>query len=472
MTEPVGGERGLLTPLTIANFLLGRQHAIMQVAETPAALWIGGLFVLSAGLAREYDGEDLVAEPWHLAIPFIASLGTSLLMFACVYTTLRMHGNARTGFWRLYSRFLATYWMTAPLAWLYAIPVERWLDAAESVRWNLMFLAVVSLWRVVLMIRVVTVLFGATVQAAAALVLAIAATVSGVAAYALPMPVISIMGGVRLSESENLIQLVMFSLRLFTPPAAIILWLFALGYSRKPDRPWYAWAPAGALGRVHPALWCLAALSVLAWIPLAQEPQREQRLRRNVELQFAEGQIEAAVQLMSAHSPSDFPPHWDAPPRAAYGQRKPLVTDVLLAARRNDATDWVSALYLRKLEDQFARDFSFDFYLRRLSVDEAERFATAFEELPEVRRAIADTRFRFTDEVGPDEFQSGYGTEEAERMFAVMKRLVAANRQDDPNSAATGTSEPSKETVKGAPGDDTVAPAVVEPLVHDGASEQ
>ena len=57
--------------------------------------------------------------------------------------------------------------MTAPLAWIYAIPVERFLGAYEATQANLWMLGIVSVWRIVLMIRVVSVLFGARPRAAA-----------------------------------------------------------------------------------------------------------------------------------------------------------------------------------------------------------------------------------------------------------------------------------------------------------------
>lgn len=53
---------------TVLRFLLGYQKAIVEVAYCPNALLVGGLFVLSAGFAREYDGEDLLSEPWYSTV--------------------------------------------------------------------------------------------------------------------------------------------------------------------------------------------------------------------------------------------------------------------------------------------------------------------------------------------------------------------------------------------------------------------
>ncbi len=65
---------------TVLRFLLGYRKAIVEVAYCPIALLVGGLFVLSAGFAREYDGEDLLSEPWYVGIPLLASLVSSFIL--------------------------------------------------------------------------------------------------------------------------------------------------------------------------------------------------------------------------------------------------------------------------------------------------------------------------------------------------------------------------------------------------------
>src|SRR5206468_2426101 len=99
-------------------------------------------FVLSAGLAREYDGEDLLAEPWHLAIPLGASLASSFLLFAVAYVVAVFRGAPCEPFYGRYLYFLGLFWMTAPLAWLYAIPYERFLSPVGAVQANLLTLGV------------------------------------------------------------------------------------------------------------------------------------------------------------------------------------------------------------------------------------------------------------------------------------------------------------------------------------------
>src|SRR5690349_21302235 len=82
------GDSTVHAPLTFGTllaYLVGSRKAVLQVANSRTALWLGLLFVLSAGFAREYDGEDLWHEPWHLMLPLVASLGTSFVLYLIVY---------------------------------------------------------------------------------------------------------------------------------------------------------------------------------------------------------------------------------------------------------------------------------------------------------------------------------------------------------------------------------------------------
>ncbi len=133
---------------TIFKYFAGGASAIRAIAKNRSSVWAGLLFVVSVGIAREYDGEYLLAEPWHLLAPIGASLVTSLILFVILETSFNLPSEtkpSRKSIWRDYRSFLGLYWLTAPMAWLYAIPVERIDDAPGSVRANLALLAIVSL---------------------------------------------------------------------------------------------------------------------------------------------------------------------------------------------------------------------------------------------------------------------------------------------------------------------------------------
>ena len=107
---------------TLLLYLIGSRRAILDLAADRHGLWVGLLFVLSAGFAREYDGQDLLREPWHLLIPLGASLAASFALFLVACGPVFFQGEGRPPFFSAYRSFLTLFWMTAPLAWLYAVP--------------------------------------------------------------------------------------------------------------------------------------------------------------------------------------------------------------------------------------------------------------------------------------------------------------------------------------------------------------
>ncbi len=145
---------------TLLLYWLGSRQAILTIAADRRAVGLGFLFVLSAGFAREYDGKDLLHEPWHLLLPVGASLLTSFLLFCLTWGIAKARGAQGPPFFTAYRMFLGLFWMTAPLAWLYAIPYERFLSAPDAMSANLWTLGVVSAWRVFLMVRVVSCSWG------------------------------------------------------------------------------------------------------------------------------------------------------------------------------------------------------------------------------------------------------------------------------------------------------------------------
>ena len=142
--------------------LIGQRRAILRVAETRYAVWVGLLLVISAGLARDYDREDLWHEPWNLLPPIGASLVSSFLLFSMLWRSTVRAERLQEGssFLRAYRVFLGLFWMTAPMAWLYALPVERFLSEVDATRVNLLLLGIVATWRVILMNRMASILFG------------------------------------------------------------------------------------------------------------------------------------------------------------------------------------------------------------------------------------------------------------------------------------------------------------------------
>lgn len=344
---------------TLIRYLLGNRQAILEIAASRESFGIGCLFVLSAAFARAYDQEDLLYEPWHLLIPLGASLVASCVLFGVCYLRLRAHDSHCPGFFSAYRSFLGLFWMTAPLAWLYAIPYERFMTEFEATRANLWTLGIVAAWRVLLMIRVISVLIGYHPFAAAALVLLFGDGLAILLLHYLPLPIIDFMSGVtNVSKSDVLMWHVARNVRVIGTLAFVPLAVAAIISLVRSAPVWRLTESDGLKVADGKGLLVLAAGSLAIWVVILPYTQPEQVLRRQVERDLREGRIAEALQLMSTHEPSDFPPHWDPPPRLAYRETKPPLVEVLAAMETSPPSPWVRAIFQRKVGSEKRRNSS------------------------------------------------------------------------------------------------------------------
>jgi hypothetical protein len=275
--------------------------------------------------------------------------------------------------------------MTAPLAWCYAIPFERFLSEADATRANLWSLTLVAAWRVLLMIRVGSVLAGRSVFATMFLVMAFADAVALIAVAQMPKPVISFMGGVRQTESEQVIATVtvsVFLLGILSAP----LWGIGALVAFTIRRP--AWrVPVAGAGRISGGTWALAIASVLIWLPILPLTQKEHVLRTRVERDFKAGRIAEALDVLSSHQPSDFPPGWSPPPRVGYGETTPNILDVMEVLVARDHAPWVRAIYAQKLHQYLGENYSIFHWQNDLP-----RVVRLLQQIPEGPAIAADYR--------------------------------------------------------------------------------
>jgi hypothetical protein len=366
--------RGALA--TFGLFLLGNGEAIRRLAATPRLWVVGLLFTFSAGLAREYDAEDLLAEPWHLLIAPGASWAAATVLWLLVQI-----GGFRRWMWsparpsvssttpdtdnsleppptdpppapRLldsYLAFLGLFWLTAPLAWFYGVPFERVQSAGQAASSNLWLLTLIALWRVLLMIRVLHVLYGIGGVVASIIVLFFGNALMLAALFAVPVPIFAVMGGVRLGPGEQSLAFLAMAGKFVGTITLFIL--FLLWLSTVLDRKRWGWnvatttvplTPLTLVGVVAIAWWC-------AWLPVTQP---EQQLRGRVERALSAGDVATAVAVLSHHPPEAFPPHWDPPPRIGYGQTKPEVIDVLFHLLDHPQAERMQEIYEYKLASE------------------------------------------------------------------------------------------------------------------------
>lgn len=339
-----------MTIKTLLQYLFGYREGIQGIATCRQALPLGAIFVFSAGFAREYDGEYLLAEPWYLLIPLVASLVTSFLLWWLVACIAPSRSLPEFPLWKTYRAFLGLYWMTAPLAWLYAIPYERWLSPADALRMNLWTLGAVALIRVVLMCRAVHVLTGMTIASSIAAVMLFADSIMLGLLFLTPLPVIEFMGGVRHTESESLLLETAFivgGLGIVSFPVWSIGYIVALTKrGRTAETPLCLDTPGVPASS---GMWLLGFVSLLIWIPILPITQPEQQRRWIVERDLNSGRIADALAFLSRHQPDDFPPSWEPPPYIAYRDVKPPLIDVLEQIIQRPPADWVHRVYADKL---------------------------------------------------------------------------------------------------------------------------
>lgn len=351
---------------TLLRFLIGDRQAILDIASDRRSLFLGFLLVLSAGFAREYDGADLVHEPWHLLIPFGASLATSFLLFCLTYGAADPKHIQAPPFLTSYLAFLGLFWMTAPLAWLYAIPYERFLGPVEATSANLWTLGLVAFWRVALMIRVLSVLMGYRHVAAIFFVMALADAEALLGLCLSPIPLIEVMGGIHGSASETLRKNMAKEL-CFLGTCSLPLWVIGAIVAGIKSRPRWQ-GPAIQVGKSRSWSWpltCLVFASLAIWFLFLPLTQPEQQLRNKIERGLKEGRIAEALAEMSAHDPSDFPPQWDPPPRLALGQRDPPLLDVMEVIADNPPAPWVRSIFIEKFEKYLRPWYSWSYITER-----------------------------------------------------------------------------------------------------------
>lgn len=344
------GKHGPLTFGKWLKFMFGHSDAIHAVAKSQNALWVGLLFVFSAGLAREYDGEYLLREPWHLLLPLVASLSTSLVLYSLVYLAARGHSVLKLHWWAGYRTLLTFYWMTAPLAWLYAVPVERFLDPVRATQANFALLAIVSVWRVLLITRAISVWLDAGYFSVLLIVLFFADTVLLAANFAMPMPVWDIMGGIRLPQRESIILTVRLMVGVYGTMAWFVFLIAACIVAFGSKLPWYLGElpkpPEFKTGR---SMWLFAILLLIVGLAILPLAQPEQARRWHAEHLLQTGQVADAVQYMASIPRRQFPPQWNPPPRTSYGDNKPPLDEVVAEIKKADAPEWLRDVYLEKV---------------------------------------------------------------------------------------------------------------------------
>jgi len=313
-------------------YLFGSRCAIQKLVRCRQAFWLGALFVLLAGVCREYDQEYLGDNPIPYLLPFVVSviLCAVIRVLAVPYFRESLNPNGLGSF----RTFLTLFWLTAPCAWILAIPVEEMLDPVAALKVNLALLAVVSIWRVWLFDRVIKVLTGTHIVWP---VLALGMPVFVVASVLSQLSLVGIMtGGSRTEEQAILLAVSRFvgvSALYLTVPAWV---LYAVFWRRA--KPYASFESA----RDVTYSWGIKTVCpVLLVGAMAMAVPAQVRLRRLVHFQelVADGRPGEAVAYANQFAERQFPvTRRIYPPRTYWGLDDAMA---IFSQIEGDEKDWL-----------------------------------------------------------------------------------------------------------------------------------
>src|SRR5262249_24098419 len=154
--------------------------------------------------------------------------------------------------------------------------------------------------------------------------------------------VLSSMGGLHLTENEWLVY------RIASWVSRASCWLFPVwligavvaSWRTRPD--WKGPRNRGEkTASPSRGVWVLAVASVVVWILIVPFTQPAVILQTQVEKDLKAGRIAEALDLMSAHQPADFPPHWDPPPIMEHAWPQPGILDIMEVMISHPPAQWV-----------------------------------------------------------------------------------------------------------------------------------
>ncbi|YCM45210.1 hypothetical protein V2O64_04130 [Verrucomicrobiaceae bacterium 227] len=318
---------------TVGQFLVGNREAIKTVASSPKALLLGLLFIVSAGLARNYDHHLLLSEPLWIGGPVAMALFSSAFIYFFAFlgrvpTPKTPYGN--------FIGFLICFTMTAPLAWLYGIPVENFTSPIAAAIFNFSILLIVSIWRVSLMVRVTSVLFEFHPSRAFALVSIPASAEMFFATLVSAMSIVGIMGGMSLSPADA------FLLKATSFVSYSSLVVFGLGILTAiagPRGNVTSWCPERPQPKIASASWLTAFAAIGLWLVIAIIPQQKLTTREHLRNLIKADQYEEASEFVKTKTQKDFPTHQSLFERRSTYFHPPIEMELLV--HHNDWPEWL-----------------------------------------------------------------------------------------------------------------------------------
>lgn len=377
----------------------------------------GLVLVLLTAVARNYDQTFVLETPFWLIGPLVFSFISGSFLFSVLY-----RGFLRPRFYepKVVSRgqqwrcFMGLFWMTAPVAWLYAIPVERFLGSYRAAQANLTLLAVVSLWRVLLMARVVSVLQGRRFWRALGWVLVPACLEVLLVVFfgaAFGKQIMAAMSGMRNAPEENLLAAALGNVFI---GAFILLVLTSVLLAVRRDETLVRPFPEPAQpGISFATLIGLAAV----WAGLSVVPQLEQHRFVTHARLLDQGSYRESIDYLVRHNEKDFPASRRLEPNP-YERRVFQQLPETIAVLRPTDTEWIRRVYVGHLDAMFSH--------RWISADASvyTKMFVGLERLPEAKAWVDRNRTN----IGRMQLRESSAMTEEKRVEAAGKLRTALER--------------------------------------------
>ncbi len=292
----------------LGRFYLGRREAIEQVATTKYLFWVSCLFIVSAGLARNYDHHLLLEEPMWITGPFGMAFFSSFLIFGFLRLVCRIPLAPETHRFANYTAWMRCFFLTAPLAWLYGIPYESFMPILPATQLNFATLLVVSIWRVYLMGQTARTLYKLPTVVAYSAMLIPASLEMMFGGVNKTLNLVGIMGGMRLSESDQfLVDATSFVVVVSFWLAVVSLIVFLIFTKKSKGRGYQE----KVSGKMPHRILTVAGISVLVWLGAATIYQPKLSNMKALRTAIHSKDLDLAVELLQQTPESDYPPGHD-----------------------------------------------------------------------------------------------------------------------------------------------------------------
>jgi len=286
-----------------------------------------------------------------------------------------------------WATFMTLFWMTAPIAWLYAIPVERFLDSYHAALANIALLGIVSLWRVLLMSRIMSVLVEihfiravGWVLIAASLEVIVVLFFGAFFSGAFGRSFLKGMAGMRNSPEESLITSVLGAAWSWSWAVLVVcVLLLASRRLRNEIQP---------LPKLSPGTmpWISLMTLLLLWALAAVQPQREQHRFATHAALVEKRDYKSALAYLAKHNLSDFPPGRRLEPNP-YEFKTWEDLPPTIAELTPETAPWIRQVYLNHLTATFSH------YYSGYELTNVAGMWSALERLPEGREWLLTNQF-------------------------------------------------------------------------------